>query len=191
MTRRARTVLSIVLATVASTTIATSATAAPPDKLKQFKVPTAGSSPEHIVLAADGNFWFTESFINAPNAVGKNIGRITPAGQVTEFQVCTDCFPTDIVQGPNNVLYFTKNDAALGRITTAGVPLPDLGTFVFNGNGLAVDGDNIWISDFNNGFMHRYNVTSDTFTDFAIPAPSLDVTVDHASGTVWFTQVDD
>jgi streptogramin lyase len=191
MTRRARNLLSVVLATVVAATMATSASAAPPDKLKQFRVPTAGSSPEHITRASDGNFWFTESFINNPNAVGKNVGRITPAGQVTEFQVCTDCFPTDIVQGSDGVLYFTKNDAALGRITTAGVPLPDLGTFVFNGNGLAVDGDNIWISDFNNGFMHRYNVTTGVFTDFAIPAPSLDVTVDHASGTVWFTQVDD
>src|SRR3954453_15030614 len=190
MTRRVRTVLSMVVATVVATTIATSASAAPPDKLKQFRVPTAGSSPEHIARASDGNFWFTESFINNPNAVGKNVGRITPAGQVTEFQVCTDCFPTDIVQGSDGILYFTKNDAALGRITTAGVSLPDIGTFVFNGNGLAADGDNIWISDFNNAVMHRYNVRTGVFTSFAIPAPSLDVTVDHASGTVWFTQVD-
>jgi streptogramin lyase len=190
MTRRARSLLSMVVATVVATTIATSASAAPPDKLKQFRVPTSGSSPEHIVRATDGNFWFTESFINNPNAPGKNIGRITPAGQVTEFQVCTDCFPTDIVQGSDGVLYFTKNDAALGRITTAGVPMPDIGTFVFNGNGLAADGNNIWISDFNNAVMHRYNVVTGVFTSFTIPAPSLDVTVDHASGTVWFTQTD-
>src|SRR3954467_14419134 len=190
MTRRVRTVLSVVVATVVAMTIATSASAAPPDKLKQFRVPTAGSSPEHITRASDGNFWFTESFINNPNAAGKNIGRITPTGQVTEFQVCTDCFPTDIVQGSDGVLYFTKNDAALGRITTAGVTMPDIGTFVFNGNGLAVDGNNIWISDFNHPTMHRYNVITGVFTDFATPAPTLDVTVDHASGTVWFTQTD-
>jgi len=191
MTRRGRNLLAMVVATVvAAATMATSASAAPSDKLKQFRVPTTGSTPEHITRASDGNFWFTESFINNPNAAAKNVGRITPAGQVTEFQVCTDCFPADIVQGSDGVLYFTKNDAALGRITTAGVPLPDIGTFVFNGNGLAADGDNIWISDFNNAVMHRYNVTTGVFTSFAIPAPSLDVTVDHASGTVWFTQTD-
>src|SRR3954467_3963541 len=190
MTRRVRTVLSMVVATVVATTIATSASAAPPDKLKQFRVPTTGSTPEHITRASDGNFWFTESFINNPNAAAKNVGRITPAGQVTEFQVCTDCFPADIVQGSDGILYFTKNDAALGRITTAGVSMPDIGTFVFNGNGIAADGDNIWISDFNNPTMHRYNVITGVFTDFATPAPTLDVTVDHASGTVWFTQTD-
>src|SRR3954467_2828261 len=137
MTRRVRTVLSVVVATVVAMTIATSASAAPPDKLKQFRVPTTGSTPEHITRASDGNFWFTESFINNPNAAAKNVGRITPAGQVTELQVCTDCFPAGVVQGALGVLYFTKNDAALGRITTAGVPLPDIGTCVFNGNGLA------------------------------------------------------
>src|SRR4051812_24737855 len=190
MTRRTRILLSAALATLVAATLATSASTAPPDKLKQFKVPTVGSSPEHITSASDGNFWFTESFINNPNAVGKNVGRITPTGQVTEFQVCTDCFPTDIVQGSDGVLYFTKNDAALGRITTAGVTMPDIGTFVFNGNGLAVDGNNIWISDFNHPTMHRYNVITGVFTDFATPAPTLDVAVDHASGTVWFTQTD-
>src|SRR3954452_12572803 len=115
MSRRALGVLAALAVTGLTLSLSTTAGAAPSDRLKQFKVPTTGSSPEHITRGSDGNFWFTESFINAPNAVGKNIGRITPAGQVTEFQVCTDCFPTDIVQGPNNVLYFTKNDAALGR----------------------------------------------------------------------------
>jgi len=190
MSRRALGVLAALAVTGLTLSLSTTAGAAPSDRLKQFKVPTSGSSPEHITRTSDGNFWFTESFINNPNAPGKNVGRITPAGQVTEFQVCTDCFPTDIVQGSDSVLYFTKNDAALGRITTAGVPLPDIGTFVFNGNGLAVDGDNIWISDFNNAVMHRYNVVNGVFTSFPIPAPSLDVTVDHASGTVWFTQTD-
>ena len=55
------------------------AQAAPIGMLKQFKVPTAGSSPEHITQASDGNFWFTESFLNNQNAPIHKIGRITPA----------------------------------------------------------------------------------------------------------------
>src|SRR5215208_2746044 len=109
------------------------AQAAPIGKLKQFKVPTAGSSPEHITQASDGNFWFTESFVNDQNAPIHKIGRITPSGQVTEFDVCEhpdfgfeSCFPTDIVQGSDGDLYFTKNDAPLGRITTDGNVLPDV-----------------------------------------------------------------
>src|SRR5215207_219056 len=117
------------------------AQAAPVGMLKQFKVPTAGSSPEHITRASDGNFWFTESFVNNQNAQGHKVGRITPAGQVTEFQVCDFCFPTDIVQGSDGVLYFTKNDAPLGRITTNGQILPDIPEpFSPNGNGLDAHG---------------------------------------------------
>lgn len=100
--------------------ILSAAQAASIGMLKQFKVPTSGSSPEHITQASDGNFWFTESFVNDQNATPHKVGRITPTGQVTEFNVCDFCFPTDIVQGSDGILYFTKNDAPLGRITTDG-----------------------------------------------------------------------
>jgi hypothetical protein len=56
------------------------ALAEPTGMLKQYKVPTAGSSPEHITQASDGNFWFTESFVNDQNALPHKIGRITPSG---------------------------------------------------------------------------------------------------------------
>src|SRR5215207_1718717 len=109
------------------------AQAAPIGMLKQFKVPTAGSSPEHITQTSGGNFWFTESFVNDQNATPHKVGRITPSGQVTEFDVCEhpdfgfeSCFPTDIVQGSDGDLYFTKNDAPLGRITTNGDVLADV-----------------------------------------------------------------
>jgi streptogramin lyase len=185
----------VVFAVVVGLAIALVATlsaaqAAPVGMLKQFKVPTAGSSPEHITRASDGNFWFTESFVNNQNAQGHNVGRITPAGQVTEFQVCDFCFPTDIVQGSDGVLYFTKNDAPLGRITTSGQVLPDAGEiFSFNGNGLDAHGDDIWIADFNNAVIHRYNVQTGVFSEFATTSPTFDVAV-APNGIVWFTEGD-
>jgi virginiamycin B lyase len=168
------------------------AQAAPIGMLKQYRVPTAGSSPEHITQASDGNFWFTESFVNDQNAQPHNIGRITPAGQVTEFPVCDFCFPTDIVQGSDGILYFTKNDASLGRITTDGTVLSDIpATFSPNGNGLDAHGDDIWFADFNNHSVWRYHISADPSTsDFTqFPAPNtvpLDVAV-AANGIVWFT----
>ena len=180
-------------AIVAALAIALGATlsaaqAAPSGMLKQFKVPTAGSSPAHITRTSDGNFWFTESFVNNQNATGHNVGRITPTGQVTEFRVCDFCFPTDIVQGSDGILYFTKNDASLGRVTTDGSVLSDIpATFSPNGNGLDAHGDDIWFADFNNHSVWRYDISTDTFTEF--PAPNrvpLDVAV-AANGIVWFT----
>jgi streptogramin lyase len=176
------------------------AQAAPIGMLKQYKVPTAGSSPEHITRASDGNFWFTESFLNDQNAPIHKIGRITPSGQITEFDVCRhpefgfeQCFPTDIVQGSDGILYFTKNDAPLGRITTNGQVLADAGErFSFNGNGLDAQADDIWVTDFNNDSVWRYDIPTGSFTRFPTPASSgntdpLDVAV-APDGIVWFTE---
>ena len=191
--RSAWRLLALVFALVAGLAIAlgamlSAAQAAPIGMLKQFKVPTAGSSPEHITRASDGNFWFTESFVNDQNATPHKVGRITPTGQVTEFNVCDFCFPTDIVQGSDGILYFTKNDASLGRITTSGTVLPDIpAVFSPNGNGLDAHGDDIWFADFNNHSVWRYDIPTDAFTEF--PAPNtipLDVAV-AANGIVWFT----
>jgi virginiamycin B lyase len=169
------------------------ALAAPVGMLKQYRVPTAGSSPKHITQASDGNFWFTESFVNNQNASPHKVGRITPTGELTEFNVCDFCFPTDIVQGSDGVLYFTKNDAPLGRITIDGRVLPDAGDpFQFNGNGLDAHGDDIWVTDFNNDSIHRYDIPTGEFTEFPTPASSgntdpLDVAV-APNGIVWFTE---
>lgn len=168
------------------------ARAAGPFKFTQYSVPTANSAPSHITVGADGNLWFTESNPEFNEETFTDIGkvaRITPAGDITEFAVCESCFPNEIVQGPGGVLYFTKNDAPLGRITTDGQVLPDAGErFSFNGDGIARHGDDIWInvSGFSSGSLWRYNVTSGTFTEFAVPNNPSDVAVD-ANGIVWYT----
>ena len=166
--------------------------AAPIGTLKQFRVPTRNSSPLDITQGSDGNFWFTEGNVNPPQPFGPhNVGRITPAGDVTEFAVCTFCFPNRIVQGPGGILYFTKSDPGLGRITTDGVVLSDVvpPNTLANGNGVAAHGDDIFFAAFNTHSIWRYNVTSDQFTEYAIPTPGAspsEVAVD-ANGIVWFT----
>ena len=101
--------------------------------------------------------------------------------------MCATCIVTDIIQGPNNVLYYTSNDPILGRITTSGEildPIEIPNSYVVAGD-LAVDGNDIWFTDFNNDSLGRYNVVSGQFTQFSVPEPS-DAVVD-ADGFVWFT----
>jgi streptogramin lyase len=186
MSRRIGRALVMVLASGLALSVGTAALAAPVGTLKQFKVPTANSQPRSITNGSDGNRWFTEGteFTNAP----ATIGRITPAGAVTEFPVeCNFCIITDIAQGPGDILYFTSNDASLGSINTAGqqlppVPLPNSGAL---GGNLAVHENDVWITDFNNDSLWRYNITSGLFTQFPVPEPA-DVAVDSL-GRVWFT----
>ncbi len=163
--------------------------AAPVGSLKQYRVPTANSKPRYITNGADGNRWFTESSEFLPPA----IGRITPAGAITEFAItCNFCILNDIIQGPGGILYFTSNDAFLGRITTAGAQLADIpipNSAALAGN-LDVHGSDIWITDFNNNSIWRYSIATGVFTQFLVPTPAAtpaDVVVD-AAGIVWFTE---
>jgi streptogramin lyase len=180
-------VLRLALATAALLMLlAGAAQAAPIGALKQYKIPTPNSEPRDIARGADGNFWFTEANENLP----AQIGRVTPAGAMTEFGgACEFCILTDIAQGPDpDVLFFTSNDPFLGRITTAGeflapIVIPSSSAV---GGDLAVHGTDVWFNDFNDDNLWRYDTLTGQFTAFRVPDTPTDVAVD-AAGTVWFT----
>ena len=97
-----------------------------------------------ITAGPDGNLWFTESGAN-------QIGRITPAGAVTEFPIPTaGSHPYGITAGPDGNLWFTEFNAnKIGRITTAGVitefPIPTAGSAAY---GIAAGPDgNLWFTE--------------------------------------------
>lgn len=108
-------------------------------------VPTGNSCPWGITDGPDGNMWFTEQGqIGAPG-----IGRITPAGVITEFHLSTKSQPMGIRAGVDGSLWFTDaGRRAVGRITTGGqisetvVPI-DIN--VSNGIASGPDG-NIWLT---------------------------------------------
>ena len=83
----------------------------------EFPVPTAQSNLSGITRGPDGNLWFTE-------ALAGKIGRITPAGVITEFSagITPNSAPAGITRGPDGNLWFTESQAnKIGRITPAGV----------------------------------------------------------------------
>ena len=65
------------IAVIATASLSTIATA---QQIVEYP-PIAGNvRPSSIVLGPDGNYWFTEIF-------GDKVGRVTPAGVVTEFVI--------------------------------------------------------------------------------------------------------
>ena len=74
------------------------------------------SDSEAITAGPDGNLWFIEND-------GNRIGRITPAGVITEFPgLRRESFPVGIAAGPDGNMWFTEQLAdRIGRMTTAGV----------------------------------------------------------------------
>jgi streptogramin lyase len=83
----------------------------------EFPVPTPQSNLVGITRGPDGNMWFTD-------ALAGKIGRITPAGVITEFSagLTPGGQPTEFTAGPDGNLWFTEQfPDRIGRITTAGV----------------------------------------------------------------------
>jgi streptogramin lyase len=161
-----------------------------------------GLLPASITVGADGNLWFTEFNNNA-------IGRITPAGVITEFSLAglqANSDPFDIVSDPtNNLLYFTErstgrigrinplagSDAAIvaSEIESAVVPSGS-GAFL-SGITLGSDG-NLWFTE---AFANRVaNISPDltTINEFSsgitAGATPGDI-VSGADGALWFTEV--
>ena len=74
--------------------------------ISEFSLPTHNFSPGGMTAGPDGNLWFTE-FVSNECQRGK-IGRITPAGEISEFSLSFDGEAGGIVIGPDSNLWFTE-----------------------------------------------------------------------------------
>jgi virginiamycin B lyase len=104
-------------------------TNAPAGRFREYQIPTQSASPVDIAAGPDGALWFTE-------AVGK-IGRVTTAGEITEFHLDVGLSRGAIALGPDGALWFAEGES-VGRMTSAG----DSQTFtaVIGGNPYQVAG---------------------------------------------------
>jgi streptogramin lyase len=71
------------------------------------------SPASQITAGPDGNVWFTVTAAN-------EIGRITPAGQITEFPVPEYRDPFGITSGPDGAIWATLRSGAIARVTPQG-----------------------------------------------------------------------
>jgi len=150
--------------------------------ITEFRLPTADSTPEGITAGPDGNLWFAEQ--------AGRIGRITPAGVVTEFSngITADSRPFAITAGPDGNLWFTE-DSAIGRITPAG----DVTEFGITSNsapeGITAGPDgNLWFTE--DSAIGRITPTG-VVTEFSngITVNSMPRRIAAgADGNLWFTE---
>ncbi len=121
------------------------------------------NAPNAIAAGPDGNLWFTES-------PGKNIGRITTTGAVTEFPIPSGNDGNAITPGPDGNVWFTELSAAtIARITPAGAitefppPANALPTGIVTGP----DG-NLWFTDSQLGAVGKMT-TAGSYQEFTLP----------------------
>jgi streptogramin lyase len=157
--------------------------------ISEFSVSTANSGPAGTALGPDGNFWFIEQISN-------RIGRITPAGAITEFPIPTNSRPWDITAGPDGNLWFTEQYSdQIARITPAGsitefpIPPDDSKPLGSEPWGITAGPDgNLWFTEQEGNRIGRITPTG-TITEFPIPLSMnspFDITV-GPDGNLWFT----
>jgi len=158
--------------------------------VNSFQTPTGQSSPTVITPGPDGNLWFTETS-------GNRIGKITPAGNITEFLLPTQAsLPSGITAGPDRNLWFTEpGNAKVGRITPTGTitefALPSNKTDLFADITAGPDGA-LWFIDpagsGGNGSIGQVTIQG-VVKEFPIPAKGgnpFGIT-SGTDGGVWFT----
>jgi virginiamycin B lyase len=116
-----------------------------------------GATPSAIARGPDGNLWFTEYSIHYrsddPPTPG-GIGRITPTGEITEFDELMDDARgyTSIAAGADGAMWFTTDsleEQGIGRITMSGVVTkytPELRSNILGGITAGPHG-RVWFTD--------------------------------------------
>ena len=160
--------LSRATVTASSTGVASvSATFAPKPTVYEFAIPTAGNRPQWIAAGSDGNMYFTES-------PGNRVGRITPAGVVTECPAVPTAAsnPQGIVGATDGNLWFTEFGASnITRMTTACAYTEFSTLFASDQPQLLVDrGDgNVWYTGFSGNHVGFQGLTTGTSGETTIP----------------------
>jgi virginiamycin B lyase len=151
--------------------------------ITEFPVPTPGSYTQVITSGPDHNLWFTES-------QGNNIGRITPAGAITEFPASGG--PTGITAGPDGNLWYAElSGNNIGRITTAGA-ITEFPITTAGGGPLWIVGGpdgNLWFTEVQANKIGRITPAG-VVTEFAIPTANsgTEILTAGPDGNLWFTE---
>ena len=125
------------------------------------------------------------------NGTGNKIGRITPAGVITEFPILPTAGsdPWDITAGPDGNLWFTEYAGNnIGRITTAGditeFLIPTVGS---QPHGITAGPDgNIWFTE-NFGNNIGRITPAGVITEFPVGSAPWGITA-GPDGNIWFTE---
>ncbi len=150
----------------------------------EYALPSGGA-PYVITAGPDGNTWFTE-----PS--GNRIGKITPAGLITEFTIPTlGSLPIGIARGPDGNLWFTEATASkIGRISPSGVfaefPLSP-GRYPY---GIVAGPDgNLWFAEADGNRIGRIT-TAGIITEFPLPSPGSgpNFIAVGSDGNLWFAE---
>ena len=166
---------------------------APSGVMTKFGLPHR-LTPNGIIVAPDGDIWFTATVGIIPVAVHDYIGRIAPSGALKLFRIpTTGTEPKGIAWGPDGNIWVAER-GAFERLTPRG----HFTRFrlKFRGSqpqGVAVGKHGIWFTDAGTGKI-GFITLSGKATEYASPTPrygSLSAIALAPNGVVWFQEIGD
>src|SRR5205823_9586074 len=115
-------------------------------------------------MAEDGNFWFTLSN-------SSNIARATPRGTIKYSRTPTLSNPAFITPGPDGNIWFGEGSTGkIASVTPDGVITEYQFSFFGVSVGITTGSDgNIWFTDQTDHAVWRFEIATDTFTEFRTP----------------------
>ncbi|HET6171349.1 MAG TPA: hypothetical protein VFD90_02010 [Gaiellales bacterium] len=148
---------------------------------------TSGNGPTDATAGPDGNVWFTETNAN-------KIGRVTPAGTVTEFStgLSSNAGLSGITLGPDGNLWFAENTKnRIGRITPLGA-ITEFSANISASSGpqdvVAGPDGNLWFTESNGNRIGRITPTG-VVTEFPLGSNYSPYAITAGpDGNLWFTE---
>jgi len=151
--------------------------------ITEYTIPTADSLPSDIALGPDGNLWFTEY-------AGNRIGRITPAGVITEYPLPASSAPIAITVGPDGNLWFCEEGGnRIGKMNTSGTLLAEYDVPTANSglNDIVAGPDGaLWFTEYEGQKIGRIT-PGGTITEYTAGAKVFGI-APGPDGNLWFTE---
>jgi streptogramin lyase len=149
-----------------------------------YATPTVGSHPQGICAGPDGNVWFVE-------AQADKIGKITPAGAITEYPLAPGSRPIGICAGPDGALWFAESGThKIGRATTTGAVTEYSLAAGSAPIGICAGPDGaLWFTESSTNKIGRIT-TAGVVTEFSVPTENSNPQFICAGpdGNLWFTE---
>ena len=140
-----------------------------------------------IAAGPDGNMWFTAKSTHPVSGPAGRIGKITPAGVVTEYST-PGSNPVTIAAGSDGNMWFGTEEGKIGKITPAGV-VTEYSTSMPNGISRIAQGPdgNVWFTGVNGQKIGKITPAG-VVTEYSVgdPAETYGIAA-GPDGNMWFT----
>ncbi len=150
----------------------------------EYPIANSSIATAGIALGSDGNVWFTDTQSNF-------VAKITTSGAISEINLASNADPTDIINGPDNNLWFPIATGFGKLVPSSTIPTYYTPTMMGQPTTLAIGPDgNIWFAETFNQRIGRISTTGTGFQEFPLATATAQPRsmITGLDGNLWITE---